>query len=136
MKPLSDLSTKSFSSPHFSLPSGPPVLAATPWAARPRHLPRPLLLPAPDARASRLLATWVRAIAAQHQTPTAEIAGLSDEALVFEIGAVWRGWLIARANATYALGKKERSAAHRRLARSDDDDDRYVASLLDKWSRA
>ena len=60
----------------------------------------------------------------------------SDEALVFEIGAVWRGWLLARANATYALGKKERIAAQRRLARSDDDDDRYVASLLDKWSRA
>jgi len=54
---------------------------------------------------------------------------------VFEIGAVWRGWIIARANATYALGKKERIAAQRRLARSDDDDDRYVASLLDKWSR-
>ena len=109
--------------------------APTPWAGRPRHLPRPLLLPAPSPRVSRLLATWVRAIAAQHQTPTADICQLSDEALVFEIGAVWRGWLIARANAIYALGKKERIAAHRRLARSDDDDDRYVASLLDKWSR-
>jgi len=128
-------SIKSSSSPHSLSPSGPPVPAPTPWAGRPRHLPRPLLLPAPDPRASRLLATWVRAIAAQHQTPTAEIAALSDEALVFEIGAVWRGWLIARANATYALGKKERIAAQRRLARSDDDDDRYVASLLDKWSR-
>jgi hypothetical protein len=64
-----------------------------------------------------------------------EVLALPDDALIAEVAAMWRDFIIERAQHVRSLGDQERGKKVAALRRSPDDDDRYVAELVMRWEK-